>query len=194
MPPEPPECTPTPDVWGHWNNVGGTSYMEPGWYAEFPPQKTATQNILDNIVMNPGIYCVDSVIKLIDQHLVLTGHDVTIYMRTGGEFDVQGGRITLDAPDSGPYAGYLLIINSDFSGTPPNCTINGDSHNLYEGTIFAPFCDFVFNGTNETGDPDLNYATQVIAYTITLNGGSNIYFKYNPSKVAQQDPKVGLLR
>ena len=194
MPPEPSECTPTADVWGHWTNRSGTSYMEPGWYQEFPPQKTATQDILDNIVMNPGVYCVDSVIKLIDRHLVLTGQGVTIYIRKGGEFDVQGGRIDLSAPTSGPYAGYLLIINSDFTGTPPNCTINGDSHNSYIGTIFAPFCDFVFNGTNETGDPDLNYGTQVIAYTITLNGNSNINFKYDPGKIAQQDPKVGLLR
>jgi hypothetical protein len=197
MPPEPPECN-AADVsnWGHWTNSGGVSYLEPGWYQEFPPRKTPTQDIHDQVVMNPGVYCVEDVVKLQDQHLVLTGHDVTIYIRgTNGLFDVQGGHIELDAPDAGqPYAGYLIIIASDFKDTPPNCNINGDSTNIYIGTIFAPFCDFIFNGTNESGNPDLNYGTQVIAYTITLTGNSNINFNYSPGAVAQNDPKVGLLR
>jgi Flp pilus assembly protein TadG len=196
MPPEPPECNAAdPDNWGHWTNSGTTSTVEPGWYAEFPPKKTPTQDIYNTVHMNPGVYCVDSVVKLQNQALVLTGHDVMIYIRTGGAFDVQGGHIELDAPDKPqPYAGYLIIINSDFTGTPPNCTINGDSTNYYEGTIFAPYCDFIFNGTNEAGDPDLTYRTQVVAYTITLTGNSNIYFNYYPGLVAQNDPKVGLMR
>ncbi|HSL47330.1 MAG TPA: Tad domain-containing protein [Anaerolineales bacterium] len=196
MPPEPDECNSSdPSNWGHWTNVGETSYVEPGWYLEFPPQKTSTQDIKNNIVMNPGVYCVDSVVKLQDRHLVLTGHNVTIYIRQGGQFDVQGGHVELDAPDAPhPYAGYLIIINSDFAGTPPNCTINGDSTNIYIGTIFAPFCDFIFNGTNEAGDPDLTYGTQVVAYTITLTGNSDINFTYSPGAVAQSQPKVGLMR
>jgi hypothetical protein len=116
--------------------------MEPGWYLEFPPQNT-NAGYKSRDFHESGVYCVDSVVKLQDTHLVLTGEDVTFYIRTGGQFDVQGGHIELDAPDPGqPYAGYLLIINSDFTGTPPNCTINGDSTNIYIGTIFAPFCDF----------------------------------------------------
>jgi hypothetical protein len=198
MPPEPPECNAAdPTNWGHWtnNNTTGVSTVQPGWYAEFPPKKTATQDIYNKVVMNPGVYCVDSVVKLQDQALTLTGHNVMIYIRQGGQFDVQGGHIELDAPDPGqPYAGYLIIINSDFTGTPPNCTINGDSTNIYIGTLFAPYCDFIFNGTNESGDPTLTYGTQVVAYTITLTGNSDINFTYNPSAVAQNDPKVGLLR
>jgi hypothetical protein len=196
MPPEPPECNSAdPTNWGHWTNNAGVSTVEPGWYAEFPPKKTPTQDIHDNVVMNPGVYCVDSVVKLQDTHLTLTGHNVMIYIRTGGAFDVQGGHIELDAPDPGqPYAGYLLIINSDFTGTPPNCTINGDSTNIYIGTIFAPYCDFIFNGTNESGDPTLTYGTQVVAYTITLTGNSDINFTYIAGDVANNDPQVGLLR
>jgi hypothetical protein len=109
-------------------------------------------------------------------------------------FSVQGGHVEINAPDTGPYAGYLVIINSDFTGTPPNCMINGDSTNIYIGTIFAPFCDFVFNGTNESGDPTLTYGTQVVAYTITLTGNSDINFTYDPDDVAQAEPKVGMMR
>jgi hypothetical protein len=192
MPAEPAECDPA--LAGSWENNAGVSYLEPGYYEEFPPEQTQSQPIYDNLWMNPGIYCVRDAIKLQEKDLVLYGHDVTIYIRNGGQFDVQGGSIILDAPDDGPYAGYLIIINSDFTGTPPDCKINGNSQNLYEGTIFAPFCDFTFNGTNETGDPDLEYRTQVVAYTITLNGNSNIFFTYNPDNVAQSDPLVGMAR
>jgi hypothetical protein len=145
--------------------------------------------------MNPGVYCVESLVKLQDKNLDLTGHDVLIYILNGGQFDVQGGRIHLEGryPDSS-YGGYLIIINSNFTGIPPNCTINGNSTNVYVGTIFAPYCDFIFNGTNETGDPDLNYAVQVVAYTITLNGNSDINFFYDPEDVAQSDPKVGFMK
>lgn len=195
MPPVPDECNPTEENWGHWDNIGGVSYLYPGWYVEFPPKKTPLQDIEDDIFMYPGTYCVKDVVKLLENDLTLTGQDVTIYVRgSGGQFDVQGGHIELDAPDTGPYAGYLIILDSDFTGTPPNCTINGNSSNIYIGTIFAPFCDFIFNGTNESGDPDLNYGTQVIAYTITLTGNSNINFTYNPNDVAHNDPKVGLWR
>lgn len=192
MPEVPDECI-SPD--GSWNIVGGVSYLQPGRYDDFPPKNTQAAPITDNIFMNPGVYCVDNLVKLQENDLVLTGHDVTIYISpTNGTFDVQGGTINIDAPDEGPYAGMLIIINSDFTGTPPNCTINGDSHNVYIGTIFAPFCDFIFNGTNESGDPTLTYSTQVVAYTITLTGGSDINFTYDPDDVAQSPAKTGFMR
>jgi len=194
MPEKPAECS-----WadyGTWTNeVDGVSYLEPGRYAEFPPENKPSSPIYDKIVMKPGIYCVESMVKLQDKNLDLTGHDVLIYILNGGQFDVQGGHIHLEGryPDSS-YAGYLIIINTDFTGTVPNCTINGNSSNVYVGTIFAPYCDFIFNGTNETGDPALNYAVQVVAYTITLNGNSDINFFYDPEDVAKSDPKVGLMQ
>lgn len=192
MPDEPDECT---SPLGTWNVVSGVTYLQPGKYYDFPPKSTSSQPVTDIIVMNPGVYCVDSVVKLQDKNLDLTGHDVTIYIKpTNGQFDVQGGHIHLEAPTTGDYAGYLIIINSDFAGTPKTCTINGNSTNVYVGTIFAPYCNFIFNGTNETGDPDLNYGVQVVAYTITLSGNSDINFVYNKDLIAQNDPTVGMMR
>lgn len=192
MPERPKECD-SAYLLGSWSNntATNTSTMNPGWYSEFPP----AHNIQDIIVMNPGVYCVDDLVKLSGRNLNLYGVNVLLYIRSGGQFDVQGGAIHLEGRYPGySYAGYLIIINSDFTGTVPNCTINGNSHNIYKGTVFAPYCDFTFNGTNETGDPDLNYNIQVVAYTISLAGNSNINFVYKVDDVAQSDPEVGLMR
>jgi Flp pilus assembly protein TadG len=192
MPAQPDECT---SPLGSWTVENGVTHLMPGKYYEFPPQKTQTQPVTDIIVMAPGVYCVDALVKLQDQALDLTGIGVTIYIKPdNGQFDVQGGHIHLEAPTTGDYAGYLIIINSDFAGEPPDCKINGNSSNVYVGTIFAPYCDFTFAGTNETGDPDLTYNTQVVAYTIALTGNSNITFYYDTDEVAQSNPKVGIMR
>jgi hypothetical protein len=191
MPAEPAECT---SPAGSFSSNGMTSppttTLNPGRYNEFPPKGGGGVTVYDNVVMNPGIYCVNDVVKLTDQHLVLTGHDVTIYIRAGYDFDIQGGTITLDAPDSGDYAGYLLIVNSNFSGTVPNCMINGDSDNTYTGTIFAPYCDITLNGGNDT----TSYTAQVIGYTVTISGNANTALHYDENSSAQSNPKIGLMR
>jgi hypothetical protein len=142
------------------------------------------------MVMNPGIYCVNEVVKLSDQHLNLFGHNVTIYIRSGYDFNIQQGTIILDAPDDGPYAGYLFIVDSDFTGQVPNCIINGDSSNTYTGTIFAPYCDITINGGNQT----TSYTAQVIGYTVTILGNADTDLYYDINQSAQSDPKLGLMR
>jgi hypothetical protein len=38
--------------------------------------------LYDTIYMTPGVYCVNNVVKLVDQNLV-SGHDVTFFVRAG---------------------------------------------------------------------------------------------------------------
>jgi Flp pilus assembly protein TadG len=185
MPVLPPECT---SPYGTYSNPNSSqTVVTPGRWNEFPPTDSTVQN---TIIMEPGVYCVDDVIKLRDRHLTLWGHDVMIYIRSGNYFQIEGGTINLDAPDDGPYAGYLVIVDSTFSGTPPNCSIDGNSINTYEGTIFAPYCDVIING-DSTG---ANMDAQIIGYTVTLNGGTTMDLNYDLDKSVQNPRRVGLMR
>ena len=189
MPAEPSECN-SPAGSFSSNSMTQTTTLNPGRYNEFPPKSGDGLTVYDNVVMNPGIYCVNNVVKLSDHHLILTGHDVTIYIRAGYDFDIQGGKITLDAPDSGSYAGYLLIVDSTFSGTPPKCKINGDSANTYTGTIFAPYCEIEIDGTSGT----ISYTAQFIGYTVSILGNATTQLYYDVNSSAQSNPKIGLMR
>lgn len=140
--------------------------------------------------MAPGIYCIEDMVKLNDQALILTGTDVMFYFRSGYKFDISGGTIQLDAPDTGAYAGYLFILDSDFTGSPQNCTINGNGTNIYTGTIFAPYCNVTLNGTSEP----TSYSAQLIAYTVKVNGNASVNLTYDESDSAKDDPLVGLMR
>jgi Flp pilus assembly protein TadG len=185
MPAVPPECT---SPYGSYSNPNSSqTVVTPGRWNEFPPTDSSVH---DEIVMMPGVYCVDDVIKLRSRNLVLRGQDVTIYVRANNYLQIEGGTINLDAPDTGPYAGYLFIVDSDFTGTPPNCSIDGNSINTYEGTIFAPYCDVIVNG-DSTG---ANLDAQIIGYTVTLNGGATMNINYDIDRVVHEPRRVGLMK
>ena len=195
MPAEPEECDPSNAGTFSSNSATQTTTMNPGRYNEFPPKSGGGVTVYDNVHMNPGIYCVNDMVKVTDQHLVLTGHDVTIFIRAGYAFSLQGGSIQIDAPDTGDYAGYLIIVDAtivgtEFTGSPENCVIDGNSANSFTGTIFAPYCNLTINGTS---DPT-SYSAQIIAYTVKLNGNAAVNLTYNEGENAKSYPKVGLMR
>lgn len=167
--------------------------LTPGSYNDFPPKKVQPLGQLyDTIHMNPGVYCVANVIKLTEQNLVLNGHNVTIFIRAGDYFNINGGLINLDAPDEGDYAGYLVVVEPDYSAGPENCTINGNTNNNYTGTIFAPYCNCTIDG----GSEPTGYNAQVICYTVKITGTSTINFTYDPGENAEKidPPKIGVTR
>jgi len=186
---EPSECVAPAGTYSS-NSATLTTTLQPGKYFVFPPKGTPTNPVYDNVVMAPGIYCIEDMVKLNDQHLILTGSDVTIFIRNGFKFDIQGGIIQLEAPSTGAYAGYLIIVDSDFTGSPENCSISGNGANSYIGTIFAPYCNLTINGTS---DPT-SYSAQVIAYTVVINGNAAVNLSYDESVNAQNEPKIGLMR
>ena len=189
MPEEPAECI-SPAGSYTSNSTTQKTTLYPGKYYDFPPKGTKSNPVFDDITMQPGVYCVETVLKLTDQHLILTGHDVTIYIRPGYYFSMSNGLFTLDAPDSGDYAGYLIIVASDFTGSATDCKIDGNGSDVFTGTIYAPYCNLTINGTSSA----TGYNSQIIAYTIKINGDSEINFTYDSDDNVVNKRKVGLMR
>ena len=204
--PEPDECDPlylptaTYETWNDpYDNpdvgIDEATFLTPGFYGTFPPKKDSAGNNLENtIVMTPGVYCVDSVVKLVDQNLKLWGENITIYIRPGNGFNINGGVVDLRASQGGDYAGYLIIVAPDWDGAVTSCTLEGNELNHYEGAIFAPHCDLTVNGTSDT--PPSGIDSQLIAYNVTINGGAVLNINYDADKnpYVADPPKTGVVK
>ncbi|MBN1452103.1 MAG: Tad domain-containing protein [Anaerolineales bacterium] len=94
---------------------------------------------------------------------------------------------TFTAPTSGPNAGLLLYM--PYGNTAP-LKINGNSGNHITGTILAVQSDITINGNSGTEVMD----SQVIGYTIKLNGNGKTFIDYDDSEnLAQpQSPTIEL--
>jgi len=190
MPAEPIECSQTASA----TNIPLGSdywYISPGYYVDFPQFGIINNN--KHIIMEPGVYCVDS-----DIHWSGATFDsldgtsgVTIYIKSGHDFSTSiNSPIWLNASNSGEYAGYLMIMDGSMSSIQ-TCTINGGSYLDINGTIFAPYCNITINGDNSSNS---NFNAQVIGWDIKLNGNSTINFNYDPSQNAESKRRVGLMR
>jgi len=210
----PPECdTSDMTLKGTYTNFpAGTTYdgvtyvepitvLTPGWYTDFPPKKEQPLGALnDTIVMQSGgMYCVGNVIRWNVPNFKLIGHNITLFVRAGYDFSFTGGDIVIDAPDTGDYAGYVVIVEPDYTFTnnvlnPPDeaCTINGDADNSYTGTIFAPYCTCTLNG----GSEPTGFNAQLLCYEVKITGDSIINFTYDPGQNGQQidPPKIGITK
>jgi len=167
--------------------------LSPGYYADFPPKKVQPLGSLnDRIILESGTYCVGNALRWNQTTFFLIGHDITLFIRAGYYFNFNGGVIDIDAPDSGPYAGYLIIVEPDYSVSPQNCNIDGNTANEYTGTIFAPYCNITING----GSTPTGFDSQVVGYTVKITGSSTINFTYDPGENGTKidPPKIGVAR
>ena len=182
-----------------------TSYLYPGKYTSFPPKLTGQNRLKDNVVLVsdpdgdgvPGVFCVNGDITWgsnsnSSDFTNLSGTNVTVYVTSGHNIQVTGSNINLSAPviSDYDYNGYLLILGSTFSGQVPNCHIDGNAGVVLTGTIFTPYCDMIINGNDSTASFD----TQLIAYTVTINGNADTHLYYDADKNADNNPKLGLMR
>jgi hypothetical protein len=173
--------------------------IHPGYFSQFPPPKDQPSNDLNDVMfLDPGTYCVGEVLRWNQAKFVLIGHDVTLFIRKGYGLALTGGVIDIDAPDSGDYAGYLIIVEPDYGSpdywdnAPTACTINGAAANNYEGTIWAPYCDCMIDG----GSEPTGFNAQVLCYTVKITGNSTISFTYDPgvNGEANDPPEIGLAK
>jgi hypothetical protein len=172
--------------------------IHPGRFNQFPPPKEQKIPLNDVMFLDPGVYCVGEVLRWNQPSFVLVGHDVTIFIKAGYGLALTGGIIDIDAPDSGDYAGYLIIVEPNYgdpiysTNNPEACTINGNTNNNYTGTIFAPYCDCMIDG----GSTPTGFNAQVLCYTVKIAGSSEITFTYDPGDNGEiDDPaKTGIAR
>jgi hypothetical protein len=189
MPDEPIECSQTHAI--PTNPSGNDWTIYPGYYTDFPQGGLIANN--KDITLAPGVYCVDSDIHWSGSTFTsLDGTSgVTIYIKSGHNFSMSiNSPIWLNPSTSGEYKGYLIILDGNMNNIQ-NCTINGGSYLDINGTIFAPYCNLTVNGDNSSNS---EFNAQLIGWDVKLNGNNTITFNYDPSKIAENKRRVGLMR
>ncbi len=181
---QPAECGQTP--LHSTPDADGFTHIYPGHYtgAQFPPGN-------DDARLDPGVYCVDGLVKITNPKTDIEGYDVMIYIKPGGGFSLTGGDVKLTAPTTEPYKGYVIYVAPNYStGTPALCKLVGTTASEVTGVIWAPYCDVEIGG----GSEPQGYNAQIIAYNIKIVGTSDLTFTWNAdlSPGTPEINKVGL--
>jgi len=152
---------------------GASGELYPGNYSEW--------DFKDPVHLNPGLYCVNGVIKMNAGGEVF-GTGVTIYY-TGTDMTLNGHLDTeLAAPDSPgtpPENGAVedVLVYVPMSVTA-DIKINGNSGNEIGGTIYAPESYVHITGTSDSLSPtEMN--TSIIGKVVWVSGNSYINIAYD---------------
>jgi hypothetical protein len=168
---------------------GNTVTLSPGHYSAMPPRPN-----IKNTTLRPGVYCIDTTMRTnAGDVLKVEGTwgsppppGVFLYFKPGGSFTFNGSstvqlwginqaNIDID-PSVAVYKDFLIYLAPNYaSGTPTNCTINGNTYDQFVGTIYAPYCSMTIDGTSDPA----GFQTQIIAYTVKFAGGANVILTYN---------------
>ena len=180
---EPPECSiPGTNITGNPTSVT----LAPGYYTAIPPKPN-----IQNITLQPGVYCIGTTLKANAGNILevsgtfYSTPGVFLYFKPGGYFTFNGGatvrlwginQANVDLDSSlGKYKGFLMYLEPNYaSGSPALCTINGNSGDAFQGTIYAPYCDVRLNGTSDSS----SFQSQLIGYTVDLTGASGVTLNY----------------
>jgi hypothetical protein len=108
---------------------------------------------------------------VIDGGTKLEGNGVLLIIEDG-EFLVSGdAEVSLSAPKSGSAKGLLIYMPIQNKG---RIALNGNTESSFRGTILAPGGDIRLNGM----DSSSGFHSQIIGYTIEVDGQDNIVIKY----------------
>ena len=138
----------------------GTSMTSGSWDDVFPPPGVT--------FLESGVYCLNDGIDITSD---IEGNNVLLYVKDGDVHFSGGANIVLDAPNKGEYAGLLLYVPMK---NPNKIVLNGGSESNIKGTILAPASEVHINGN----DSDAGFKSQIIGYTIDVNGNSNVVIDY----------------
>lgn len=156
--------------------------MYPGSWDEpiFPPQGVKT--------LEPGVYCVngDFILNGTDE---IEGNGVVIKVEHGRVQFAGGATYNLHAPTGGKYAGLLLYLPME---NHSKVQLNGSSEATLAGAILAPGAEVHINGY----DNPVGWKTQIIGYTVDVDGDSNVVIKYIDDQIydALSMPEVQFIK
>ncbi len=138
----------------------GTSMTSGSWDDIFPPPGVTH--------LEPGAYCLS---KGMDIQGDLEGSNV-VFKITDGDIHWSGtANIQLTAPSKGEQKGLLIYVPMD---SPNKIVLNAGEESNIRGTILAPASELHLNGN----DSKAGFKSQIIAYTIDVNGDSNVIINY----------------
>jgi hypothetical protein len=145
-----------------------------------------------NVLLQPGVYYVNSGSFSVGGAVVMNGTGVTIILTssTSGNYATvtinNGATVTLSAPTSGTTAGILFFGDRKAPAANSNNFSGGAALNI-TGAVYFPSDSVVF----QNGASNPSGCTQLIAGTIQLTGGSK--FQANcPTGVATSAPGIRL--
>jgi hypothetical protein len=138
----------------------GTSMTSGSWDDVFPPPGVT--------LLEDGTYCLK---KGMDITTDIEGSNVTFLIEDGDVHWSGTANIVLDAPHKGEQMGLLLYVPMD---NPNKVVLNGGSESIIKGTILAPASAVHINGN----DSKAGFKSQIIGYTIDVNGNSNVVIYY----------------
>jgi hypothetical protein len=146
------------------DELTGESMTAGSWNGDetFPPEGVHS--------LDSGTYCINGDVVIGDGR-TLTGNGVLLIIENGEFFASSSANISLSAPGSGPGKGLLIYMPIQNKG---RIALNGNVDSSYRGTIFAPGGDVRLNGM----DSRSGYHSQIIGYTIEVDGQDNIVIKY----------------
>jgi len=137
--------------------------MTPGlWEEEFPP-KDVTQ-------LDPGVYCLTDGLKVND---TLLGSEVLLFVQDGDVQISANANIQITAPITGENAGLLIFLPMENDN---KVDIDGGPQSAFTGTILAPASHITIKGSSS----NFGFHSQIVGYTIEVDGSSNIIVSYNP--------------
>ena len=137
--------------------------MSPGyWEGDFPPEGVTT--------LKRGIYCIDGDVR-VQADTELQGQGVTLVVGKGSVRFSGDANISLEAPSSGPFSGLLLYLPMENKSL---VVLNGNKDSIFQGTILAPGSKIRILGN----DSAFGYHSQIIGFTVELDGSSHILVKY----------------
>jgi hypothetical protein len=138
----------------------GTSMTSGSWDDVFPPPGVTH--------LEPGTYCLK---KGMDINSDIEGSNVTFVIQDGDVHWSGTANIILDAPNKGELTGLLLYVPIK---NPNKVVLNGGTESIIKGTILAPASAIHINGN----DSQAGFKSQIIGYTIDVNGNSNVVIDY----------------
>ena len=138
----------------------GTTMSSGSWDDAFPPEGVT--------YLESGVYCLT---EGMDIQQDIEGNNVLFLIKEGDVRWNGTANIVFDAPNTGELAGLLLYVPMD---NPSKIVLNGGASSNIRGTILAPSSEVHINGN----DSQAGFKSQIIGYTIDVNGNSNVVINY----------------